>query len=191
MPARRILQLGDPLLRSVSAPVTDPSEAEPVFSDLRDTLDAFRHSHGFGRGISAVQIGEAKRLIYIEFDGTAYCLRTPSTNTGVRRRSGFGTTASPSPIYWCTWSEPGRCMCITGTKGAWSSSWRRRGRYRNCCSTRWTTWMASWRSTGRSTGTASARGRSGSAVTGLRPFLRLSIPIRRTVVPQAKGGRIK
>src|SRR5579885_3464262 len=77
MPARRILQLGDPLLRSVSAPVADPSEAEPVFSDLRATLDAFRRSHGFGRGISAVQIGEAKRLIYLEFDGTAYCLMNP------------------------------------------------------------------------------------------------------------------
>jgi len=77
MPARRILQLGDPLLRSVSAPVKDPSEALPVFTDLRDTLHEFRRTHGFGRGISAVQIGALQRLLYIEFEGAAYAIRNP------------------------------------------------------------------------------------------------------------------
>lgn len=77
MPARRILQLGDPLLRAVSSPVSDPFGVNLVFHDLRDTLGEFRRTHGFGRGISAVQIGELKRLIYIEFAGTAYCLVNP------------------------------------------------------------------------------------------------------------------
>lgn len=77
MPARRILQLGDPLLRAVSAPVGEPSAATQVFQDLRATLHEFRRTHGFGRGISAVQIGEPKRLIYIEFDGAAYAIRNP------------------------------------------------------------------------------------------------------------------
>jgi len=77
MPARRILQLGDPLLRTVSEPADDPSAAAPIFDDLRDTLHEFRRTHGFGRGISAVQIGEAVRLIYIEFEGAAYALRNP------------------------------------------------------------------------------------------------------------------
>jgi peptide deformylase len=77
MSARRILQLGDPLLRAVSAPVGDPAEAAGVFQDLRDTLHEFQRTHGFGRGISAVQIGEPKRLIYIELEGHAYCLRNP------------------------------------------------------------------------------------------------------------------
>src|SRR5690348_4685719 len=77
MPIRRILQLGDPLLRTVSAPVATPAEAEPVFEDLRDTLHEFQRAHGFGRGISAVQIGEPKRLIYIELGGRAYRLRNP------------------------------------------------------------------------------------------------------------------
>ncbi|HTT60609.1 MAG TPA: peptide deformylase [Bryobacteraceae bacterium] len=78
MSARRILQLGDPLLRAVSAPVGTPAEAAPVFADLRDTLHEFRRTHGFGRGISAVQIGEPLRLIYIEFEGTAYAIRNPA-----------------------------------------------------------------------------------------------------------------
>jgi peptide deformylase len=77
MPSRRILQLGDPLLRAVSAPVSVPSAAAPVLEDLRDTLHEFRLTHGFGRGISAVQIGEPLRLIYIEFEGTAYAIRNP------------------------------------------------------------------------------------------------------------------
>jgi len=77
MPVRRILQLGDPLLRAVSARVPTAAEAEAVFEDLRDTLHEFQRAHGFGRGISAVQIGEPKRLIYIELDGRAYRLRNP------------------------------------------------------------------------------------------------------------------
>ena len=77
MPVRRILQLGDPLLRTVSARVFTAVEAEPVFADLRDTLHEFQRAHGFGRGISAVQIGEPKRLIYIELGGHAYRLRNP------------------------------------------------------------------------------------------------------------------
>ncbi|HEV2445838.1 MAG TPA: peptide deformylase [Candidatus Sulfopaludibacter sp.] len=77
MPVRRILQLGDPLLRAVSAPAPSAAEAEPIFEDLRATLHEFRRTHGFGRGISAVQIGEAKRLIYIELGGRAYRLRNP------------------------------------------------------------------------------------------------------------------
>src|SRR5271165_4560927 len=77
MSARRILQLGDPLLRAVSAPVATPAEAGDVFRDLRDTLHEFRRAQGFGRGISAVQIGEPKRLIYIELEGRAYRLRNP------------------------------------------------------------------------------------------------------------------
>jgi len=77
MPARRIIQLGDPLLRAISAPVPTAAEAAPIFDDLRDTLHEFQRTHGFGRGISAVQIGEARRLIYIELAGRAYKLRNP------------------------------------------------------------------------------------------------------------------
>jgi peptide deformylase len=77
MSARRILQLGDPLLRAVSVPVATPAEAGGVFRDLGDTLHEFQRTHVFGRGISAVQIGEPKRLIYIELEGRAYCLRNP------------------------------------------------------------------------------------------------------------------
>ncbi len=78
MPARRILQLGDPVLRKVSAPVARPGDARTLVRDLRATLHAFRRTHGFGRGISAVQIGELRRVIYLEFDGAPYALVNPA-----------------------------------------------------------------------------------------------------------------
>jgi peptide deformylase len=77
MAARRILQLGDPLLREVSAAVANPSAAAPIWHDMRDSLHEFQRTHGFGRGISAVQIGVAERIIYLEFEGTPYCLINP------------------------------------------------------------------------------------------------------------------
>src|SRR3954468_3924657 len=77
MAARRIFQLGDPLLREVSAAVADPAAAAPVWHDMRDTLHEFQRTHGFGRGISAVQIGVAERIIYVEFEGVSYCLINP------------------------------------------------------------------------------------------------------------------
>jgi len=77
MPARRILQLGDPLLRVTSSPVGSPGDARLIVRDLRATLAEFRRAHGFGRGISAVQIGEPKRIIYLEVDGTPYTLINP------------------------------------------------------------------------------------------------------------------
>src|SRR5438105_1105543 len=76
MPSRRILQLGDPLLRAVSTPASASTTAI-IFRDLRATLHEFRRTHGFGRGISAVQIGEPTRLIYIEMAGVEYCLVNP------------------------------------------------------------------------------------------------------------------
>jgi len=78
MPARRILELGDPLLRAVSAPVVDLWESRLILRDLRATLHQFRRTHGFGRGISGVQIGEPKRIIYLEFQNQPYCLINPS-----------------------------------------------------------------------------------------------------------------
>lgn len=77
MPARRILQLGDPLLRAVSKPVEDMEEAQVILRDLRATLHEFQRVRGFGRGISAVQIGELQRVIYIEFNAFPYSLVNP------------------------------------------------------------------------------------------------------------------
>ncbi len=49
-----------------------------MLRDLCDTLAEFRRTRGFGRGISAIQIGVPLRLIYIEFEGVVYPLINPS-----------------------------------------------------------------------------------------------------------------
>ncbi|MBI5281506.1 MAG: peptide deformylase [Candidatus Solibacter usitatus] len=77
MAARRILQLGDPVLRMVSLPVGDPASAAAILGDLEETLAEFRRAHGFGRGISAIQIGEPYRIIYLKVDGTRFELINP------------------------------------------------------------------------------------------------------------------
>ncbi len=76
MPARRILQLGDPILREISRPVA-PELSGGVIQDLDDTLAEFRRTHGFGRGISGIQIGEALRVIFLEVEGRKYQLINP------------------------------------------------------------------------------------------------------------------
>jgi peptide deformylase len=77
MSAHRILQLGDPMLRRISLPV-QTSEVALILDDLRSTLHAFQKTHGFGRGISAVQIGSLRRVIYIEIDGANHELCNPN-----------------------------------------------------------------------------------------------------------------
>jgi len=77
MAVRRILQLGDPVLRQVSAAVDQPAAVSALLADLCDTLAAFRHTHGFGRGISAIQIGDARRVIFLYVDGNPYELINP------------------------------------------------------------------------------------------------------------------
>lgn len=76
MAARRILQLGDPLLRLISQPIA-PLETGAVLQDLEDTLSEFRRGHGFGRAISAIQIGARVRVIFMQVDGVRYELINP------------------------------------------------------------------------------------------------------------------
>jgi peptide deformylase len=63
--AAEILRLGDPRLRQASAPVAE--FRDPAFLSnqrrLHSTLVAFRQANGFGRAISAPQIGVPQRFI--------------------------------------------------------------------------------------------------------------------------------
>ncbi|ACY18653.1 peptide deformylase [Haliangium ochraceum] len=69
MPARTILQLGNPDLWQSSQRVESPAAAQALIQDLADTLAAFREKNGFGRGIAAPQIGVHQRLIFVNVPG--------------------------------------------------------------------------------------------------------------------------
>jgi peptide deformylase len=70
MPAKTILLLGNPLLRQKSGKVDSfgSEELKRLAADLRDTLQDYRSSNGFGRGIAAPQIGVLQRMIFINVD---------------------------------------------------------------------------------------------------------------------------
>ena len=74
MAIQRIRQLGNPVLRERSQEV---EEASATLVGLRHTLHEIQRTHGFGRGISAVQIGILERVIYIEFEGRELSLVNP------------------------------------------------------------------------------------------------------------------
>jgi peptide deformylase len=70
MPVRRVLQLGDPLLREVAEPVNDPGSpaAAELIEDLKDTLAHWRATTTYGRGIAAPQIGVLRRVVFLNID---------------------------------------------------------------------------------------------------------------------------
>jgi len=65
---RTILQLGNPALRRKSSPITDfdNEDLEVLVKDLSDTLQDAKKRFGYGRGIAAPQIGESKRVVFID-----------------------------------------------------------------------------------------------------------------------------
>lgn len=65
---REILKLGDSRLYSSSSEIQphEAAEASRIGGDLKDTMEAFRIRHGFGRAIAAPQIGEFRRVIYMD-----------------------------------------------------------------------------------------------------------------------------
>lgn len=68
MAVRRLLQLGDPVLREKCAAVEDPAspEVRAVVTDLADTLAHWRVKTGYGRAIAAPQIGVLQRVIFLK-----------------------------------------------------------------------------------------------------------------------------
>jgi peptide deformylase len=72
---RDVLLLGDPRLRLRSSEVERFGDAP--FDALASTLDAFRRTHGFGRAISAPQIGVAQRFIAVNLGRGTFFIVNP------------------------------------------------------------------------------------------------------------------
>lgn len=78
LPAK-VLLLGDPALRKVCRPVDAASNADFRYDRdrLHATLEAFRAEHGFGRAISAPQIGVAFRFIAVNLGDGPFTMINP------------------------------------------------------------------------------------------------------------------
>lgn len=70
MPVREILQLGNPRLLEMCAPLVRDEllSLTTVITDLHDTIMDFRARYDAGRAIAAPQIGFMKRLVYMHVD---------------------------------------------------------------------------------------------------------------------------
>ena len=77
--AKPIKLLGDPALRRISELVNDFSSPEFIdnVSFLKATLSDFRSRNGFGRGISAPQIGVAQRFIALNLEALPQLIVNP------------------------------------------------------------------------------------------------------------------
>ena len=74
--AAPVLLLGDPRLRVRSAEVASFGD-QAYFEMLGATLEAFRRTHGFGRAISAPQIGIAQRFIAVNLGKGTFFIVNP------------------------------------------------------------------------------------------------------------------
>ena len=78
-PPARVLLVGDPRLRETAAPVSQAaSEVREHTARLHATLAAFRAEHGFGRAISATQIGVALRIIALNLGEGPFTMFNPT-----------------------------------------------------------------------------------------------------------------
>ena len=70
MTVHRVRLLGDPVLRTRCAAVTDPTSPaiRIVLDDLKETLRDLKMRYGIGRAISAPQVGAPISVVYIEMD---------------------------------------------------------------------------------------------------------------------------
>ena len=76
---RPILQLGNELLREKSFPVAnfDNSALGNLVEDLSDTLHEAQKRFGYGRGIAGPQVGELRRVVFIDAPGLTAPLINP------------------------------------------------------------------------------------------------------------------
>lgn len=80
---KTIHRVGSPLLHKPSS-LCDPKDpaVRRVRERLHEVLVAFRSTYGFGRGISAVQIGEPIQMIAINMNGHVLTLHNPRLKLG-------------------------------------------------------------------------------------------------------------
>ena len=77
--SKDILILGNPLLREKCEIVYDFSDQKIIgeIAELKQALEKFRKTAGFGRGIAAIQIGVLKRMIALNLGNGTFVVINP------------------------------------------------------------------------------------------------------------------
>lgn len=76
---KEVLILGNPMLRKKSDVISDfiHKDIKDEITNLKDTLEEYRKVNGFGRAITAIQIGIAKRMIAINLGKGTFIIANP------------------------------------------------------------------------------------------------------------------
>ena len=76
---QEVLLLGNPILRKKCIEVSNFEDKEILheIETLKDALTNFRQSHGFGRGIAAIQIGIEKRIVTLNLGKGNFVIINP------------------------------------------------------------------------------------------------------------------
>eukprot|EP01122_Echinamoeba_exundans_P007217 TRINITY_DN2163_c0_g1_i2.p1 TRINITY_DN2163_c0_g1~~TRINITY_DN2163_c0_g1_i2.p1 ORF type:complete len:203 (+),score=26.66 TRINITY_DN2163_c0_g1_i2:224-832(+) len=72
-----VKRFGDPVLRQKAAFVEDVTTAKADCDLLGGQLEEFRKKHGFGRGMSAPQVGVSKRIIALNLGSGTFFVFNP------------------------------------------------------------------------------------------------------------------
>ena len=168
MAIQPVLQLGDPRLRMVTEPVTDPAtpEVAATINDLRDTLAHWRATTTYaGHGIAAPQIGVLRRIVFVDVDRP-----WPLINPEIIGRSGETMVVWDACLsFLCIFFQVTRYCWINVRYQDETGEWHRlraEGELAELLqSTRSTTSTASWLSIASPTYARSAYARNTSAAT--------------------------
>ncbi|MBT2786180.1 MULTISPECIES: pyridoxal-phosphate dependent enzyme [unclassified Halomonas] len=123
---RTILTEGDPRLRAVSQPVEEiTSDIVKAIAELHATLADFKARTGFGRALSAPQIGEPLRIVAVQLGGRPFtlinpvivwrseetqpvwddCMSVPNHIANVRRHASISLTYQDDRGKACHWNR--------------------------------------------------------------------------------------
>ena len=110
MAVRKILKLGNPLLRQVSSPVPETeirsSEIKKLIRDLFDTM-----AHAEGVGLAAPQVGVLKRIVVVGFSHSDRYPDLEPIQKKVLINPVIETLENPSEGFWEA------CLSVPGMKG--------------------------------------------------------------------------
>jgi peptide deformylase len=87
MPIKKVILIGDPLLRKKCSKVKNfnSREVKTIKSGLKSTLHHLQKIHKKGGGLAAPQIGYLKKVIYINAKGRSSFLINPKINYASKR----------------------------------------------------------------------------------------------------------
>ncbi|MBM9575551.1 peptide deformylase [Leptospira sp. 201903070] len=110
MSVRKILRMGDPLLRQVSEPVTEDEIQTKEFKKLlKDMFDTMRHAEGVG--LAAPQIGILKQIVVVGSEDNERYPGTPDVPDRVILNPIITPLTAESSGFW------EGCLSVPGMRG--------------------------------------------------------------------------